>query len=580
MSKEKKPRILTANRTAIYMIMGQAFILVTAVLVVAFIFFRQSAVEIYEELDRSITGAALHMADEEVMADLAKRSVEVYESIQDPMTLYNTDRETYLSYFSDIQNSEEYQTLRAEINDMRRNTASTCITYVVLFPGQNIGLYVFDASDYNVLDCGELFVADTSGYAENPGMKFKSFITESMTYGLVRTDGVPCCTNPAEGIYSYLLSDIPISAVIRRSNSFILQNSIVAAILGLIIMAGVTMLLKKRFTDPLKDISSRALAFAEKRSDSAGNTHFFDDLDGGQIKEMRDLSDSLRTMESEMNEYIRNLEKMTAEKTRMHAELELAESIQTNMLPNIFPAFPERDEFDIYATMDAAKEVGGDFYDFFLIDDDHLAMVIADVSGKGVPAALFMMMSKILVKNYTMTEPDPAEVLAKVNNTICQNNTDDMFVTIWLGILTISTGKVVAANAGHEYPILQKAGKPFELIKDKHGFVVGAYGGSKYTNYEFELHTGDMLFVYTDGLAEATNADNEMFGIDRILEVLNRTENGDVQEYFIEMGIEVNAFMQDAPQFDDLTMLGIKIIDIPERKPDTADSNEEERILL
>ena len=576
MSKEKKPRVLTANRTAIYMIMGQAFILVTAVLVVAFIFFRRSAVEIYEELDRSITGAALHMADQEVMADLAKRSVEVYESIEDPMTLYNTDRETYLSYFSDIQNSEEYQKLRAEINEMRRSTASTCITYVVLFPGQNIGLYVFDASDYNVLDCGELFVADTSGYAENPGMEFKSFITQSMTYGLVRTDGVPCCTNPAEGIYSYLLSDIPISAVIRRSNAFILQNSIVATILGTIIMIGVTILLKKRFTDPLKEISNRALAFAEKRTDAAGNTHFFDDLDGGQIKEMRDLSDSLRTMESEMNEYIRNLEKMTAEKTRMHAELELAESIQTNMLPNIFPAFPERDEFDIYATMDAAKEVGGDFYDFFLIDDDHLAMVIADVSGKGVPAALFMMMSKILVKNYTMTEPDPAEVLAKVNNTICQNNTDDMFVTIWLGILTISTGKVVAANAGHEYPILQKAGKPFELIKDKHGFVVGAYGGSKYTNYEFELHTGDMLFVYTDGLAEATNADNEMFGIDRILEVLNRTENGDVQEYFIEMGIEVNAFMQDAPQFDDLTMLGIKIIDIPERESDGKNPNEEE----
>ena len=576
MPKQKKPRVLSANRTAIYMIMGQAFILVTAVLVVAFIFFRQSAVEIYEELDRSITGAALHIADEEVMADLAKRSVEVYESIDDPLTLYNTDRKTYLSYFSDIQNSEEYQTLRAEINDMRRNTSSTCITYVVLFPGQDVGLYVFDASDYNVLDCGELFKVDTSGYAENPGMKFRGFITESMTYGLVRTDGVPCCTNPAEGIYSYLLSDIPISAVIRRSNAFILQNSIVATILGFIIMAGVTILLKKRFTDPLKDISTRALAFAEKRSDAAGNTHFFDDLDGGQIKEMRDLSDSLRTMESEMNEYITNLEKMTAEKTRMHAELELAESIQTNMLPNIFPAFPERDEFDIYATMDAAKEVGGDFYDFFLIDDDHLAMVIADVSGKGVPAALFMMMSKILVKNYTMTEPDPAEVLAKVNSTICQNNTDDMFVTIWLGILTISTGKVIAANAGHEYPILQKAGKPFELIKDKHGFVVGAYGGSKYTNYEFELHTGDMLFVYTDGLAEATNADNEMFGIDRILEVLNRTENGDVQEYFIEMGIEVNAFMQDAPQFDDLTMLGIKIIDIPERESDGKNPNEEE----
>ena len=569
MAKEMKQKEITATRMAAYMIIGQAIILVSAFLITAFIFFRQAAVEIYEELDRSITGAILSVTDEEVMADLAKEAVQIYKSIDEPAALYENDKETYFGYFSDLQNSEAYLNMRAQVNDIRRNTASTCITLAVLFPGENRGLYVFDSSDYNVMDCGELFEADTSGYAENPGMRFRSFITESPTYGLVRTDGVSCCSDPDAGVYSYLLSDIPISAVIRRSNAFIINTGIVTVLLALFIIASVAALLKKRVVDPLQEISDRAQKFVKNRSMQEGDTNFFETLDGGNIKEMKELTGSLRTMESEMNEYIRDLEKMTAEKSRLGTELALAESIQTNMLPNIFPAFPERDEFDIYATMDAAKEVGGDFYDFFLIDDDHLAMVIADVSGKGIPAALFMMMSKILVKNYTMMFRDPAEVLTKVNNTICQNNTNDMFVTIWLGVLTISTGEVVAANAGHEYPILRKAGESFKLLKDKHGFVVGGFAGSKYRNYEFELHTGDVLFLYTDGLPEATNSEDEQFGIDRILEVLNRTEDGDVQEYFIEMGFEVASFMQDAPQFDDLTMLGIKINDIPK-----ADAND------
>ena len=568
MVKEKKQGVLSATRMAAYMIIGQAIILVSAVLITSFIFFRQSAAQIYEELDRSITGAILSVTDEEVLADLAKQAVQVYRSIDDPVSLYENDKETYFSYFRDLQNSEAYQSTRAQVNDIRRNTSSTCITLAVVFPGEDRGLYVFDSSDHNVMDCGEPFEADTSGYAENPGMKFRGFITESPTYGLVRTDGVPCSYDPEEGVYSYLLSDIPISAVFKRATGFIINTSIVAALLGLFIIASVAGVLKKRFVNPLQEISGKAQKFAENRSAQEGDTHFFETLDGGKIKEMNELTGSLRTMESEMNDYIRSLEKMTAEKSRLGTELALAESIQTNMLPNIFPAFPERDEFDIYATMDAAKEVGGDFYDFFLIDDDHLAMVIADVSGKGIPAALFMMMSKILVKNYTMMFRDPAEVLTKVNNTICQNNTNDMFVTIWLGVLTISTGEVIAANAGHEYPILRKAGESFKLLKDKHGFVVGGFAGSKYKNYEFELHTGDALFLYTDGLPEATNSEDEQFGIERILEVLDRTEDGDVQEYFIEMGFEVASFMQDAPQFDDLTMLGIKINDIPKAEAD------------
>ena len=239
-------------------------------------------------------------------------------------------------------------------------------------------------------------------------------------------------------------------------------------------------------------------------------------------------------------------------------ELNMATEIQTSMLPSTFPAFPDRSEFDIYASMDPAKEVGGDFYDFFLIDDDHLATVIADVSGKGVPAALFMMSSKILLNDHATIGGSPAEILERVNKLVYANNKAHMFVTVWLGILEISTGKLTSASAGHEYPMINVNGK-YELLKDKHGLAIGAMPNSKYKDTEITLNKGDSVFVYTDGVAEATDANNELFGTDRTLEALNAIRAGVSQKEILE-GVRsaVDAFVKEAPQFDDLTMLGLK----------------------
>ena len=239
-------------------------------------------------------------------------------------------------------------------------------------------------------------------------------------------------------------------------------------------------------------------------------------------------------------------------------ELNMATEIQMSMLPLTFPAFPDRSEFDIYASMDPAKEVGGDFYDFFLIDDDHLATVIADVSGKGVPAALFMMSSKILLNDHATIGGSPAEILERVNKLVYANNKAHMFVTVWLGILEISTGKLTSASAGHEYPMINVNGK-YELLKDKHGLAIGAMPNSKYKDTEITLKKGDSVFVYTDGVAEATDANNELFGTDRTLEALNAIQAG-VSQKEILAGVRsaVDAFVKEAPQFDDLTMLGLK----------------------
>ncbi len=281
-----------------------------------------------------------------------------------------------------------------------------------------------------------------------------------------------------------------------------------------------------------------------------------------QIKaknEIGDLADDVSEMISEIETHIEKIANITAEREHVNTEMSLAARIQLSMLPNEFPPFPDRTEFDIYASMDPAKQVGGDFYDFFMIDDDHLALVIADVSGKGVPAALMMVISKIIVKNYTTAELSPAKALEMVNHRITIHNHENMFFTIWLGVLEISTGILTAANAGHEYPVLKNPGGDFELVKDKHGLVVGAMDGIKYKEYKLKLEKGSKLFVYTDGVPEATDANNILFGNERMLEALNNEAPDETPEQILK-GVRksVNEFVKDAEQFDDLTMLCIE----------------------
>ncbi len=253
--------------------------------------------------------------------------------------------------------------------------------------------------------------------------------------------------------------------------------------------------------------------------------------------------------------YLDEVKRVTAEKERISTELEMARRIQESMIPSIFPAFPERKEFDVYALMDPAKEVGGDFYDFFLIDQDHLGIVMADVSGKGVPAALFMMASKIIVQSYAQMGNSAAEILRKTNERICSNNEMQMFVTVWVGILEISTGKLIASNAGHEYPAIMRKNGGFELFKDPHGFVIGGMSGVMYKDYELNLEPGDKVFLYTDGVPEATDKDKKLFGTDRMIEALNEDPSVEPEKILGNVRKAVDAFVKDEEQFDDLTML-------------------------
>ena len=246
------------------------------------------------------------------------------------------------------------------------------------------------------------------------------------------------------------------------------------------------------------------------------------------------------------------------EKYEQEHELSMATDIQASQLPRLFPAFPNRPEFDVFASMTPAKEVGGDFYDFFLIDDDHIGLVMADVSGKGVPAALFMMVARVLIKSHLQNGESVGEALENVNDQLCESNEAELFVTVWAAVIQISTGKGTAVNAGHEHPVLCRAGGQYELVVYRHSPAVATMEGIPYKEHSFELHPGDSLFVYTDGVAEATNAQNELFGTDRMLQALNRNPDAMPEEVLSNVMDGINAFVAGAQQFDDITMLCLK----------------------
>ncbi|MCR5099557.1 MAG: SpoIIE family protein phosphatase [Lachnospiraceae bacterium] len=372
------------------------------------------------------------------------------------------------------------------------------------------------------------------------------------TYGAVCTAASPIYNEDGKPV-ALVYADFSLADMVTGIINMIIGTILFIMILMAIYTAFFYYNAKKSIVDPIKELTVSAGELTQRLDDDSAA--FVSSINTGD--EIEALSHAFENMDAELRKYISENSRIVAEKERIGTELNLAASIQSSSLPSVFPPFPDRKEFDIYATMDPAKEVGGDFYDFFLIDDDHLGLVIADVSDKGIPASLFMMVSKTLINSNTMMGGPTNEVMQRVNNRICETNTNDMFVTVWLGVLEISTGIIHATNAGHEYPCIKHPGGQFEYIKDPHGLVVGAMEGVPYTEYDFKLEHGSTLYVYTDGVPDATNMNNERFGEDRIIGALNKEPEADVTKLLNNMRISIEEFVQEAPQFDDTTMLAI-----------------------
>lgn len=346
--------------------------------------------------------------------------------------------------------------------------------------------------------------------------------------------------------------DIDMRDVVEERHWFVVNSALYVAALSLVAMA-VSMLLTRRLvTKPVNQLAQGATGFAAAEGFSGDDVI---ELPIRSNDEIGDLYREIRSMQGRIVDSADKLTRVTAERERVSTELNMAARIQSAALPRQFPAFPDRPEFDLYASMEPVKEVGGDFYDFFMVDDDHLALVIADVSDKGVPAALFMMSARNIINYRARMGGAPAEILTSVNAQLCEDNAVKMFVTVWLGILELSTGRLTCANAGHEYPMIRRPNEAFELFEDEHSALMGVLRKAAYRDYALVLKPGSKLFVYTDGLAEANNAREEQFGTDRILQALNESPEASPQALLENVRRAVDEFVGDARQFDDLTML-------------------------
>ena len=365
--------------------------------------------------------------------------------------------------------------------------------------------------------------------------------------------------NDRDYVYA-VFCDVEIGRILVEACQFMLFYIMILMIVSLIVTLTFVWYMNRQVVKPIDKLTNAAGSYTHDRETGNMSQGHFRQIGIRTGDEIENLANVLDGMEMEISEYYEHLMESFRQQQRLNSEMEIAERIQQGTLPSIFPPFPDYTSvFDIYALMDPAKEVGGDFYDFFFLNDDQLVFLIADVSGKGIPGALFMMISKIMLYNNSkMIGPDPALILEAVNSNINVSNPAEMFVTVWLGILDLKTGKLVAANAGHEYPFIQKAGGQFELLKDKHGFVIGGMDEFKYKNYEIQMEPGDAIFVYTDGAPEALNTGDEMFGTERIGEALNRDPERNMKDLLNDVKNSVNVFSEGTEQFDDITMLGLR----------------------
>jgi len=471
-----------------------------------------------------------------------------------------------LSYLETGETDEEYDAMAQNIYNLYRHSN--------LYENKS-GIYIFlpDCEEYtciNIFDVRILEAEDKSIFeigcvdpigAEHPenvvgiylnGVRSTDYFIHETKFGYNSTAILPIFDSNNHPV-ALIATDMPIPFISETLNDYLITIIAVTVVLVAAFMALFLTVMRRTVTTPLKVIAEEAKVFSQdtnQLSEVLPTIH--------QQDEIGLLAESIYHMERDIQTYVENITTITAEKERIGAELNVATQIQADMLPSIFPAYPDRIDFDICASMTPAKEVGGDFYDFFLLDDDHIALVIADVSGKGVPAALFMVVAKTLLKNQATFNRSPKLILEAVNNQLCENNTAEMFVTAWMGIFEISTGHCVAANAGHEFPAMRKADGEFQLIHDRHGFVLAGMEGSRYREYEFDVEKGGTLFVYTDGVAEATDANDELFGTDRMLDALNKDSDAAPAEIIANVKGEIDAFVGSAPQFDDITMLCIK----------------------
>ena len=490
---------------------------------------------------------------------LAKEIREIYDSLSEEERLQVGTPE-YRKHFSgiDMKEGTTYSRLRHMLSEYSRDITDVDLVYLAMIDGERDRLiYIIDSEDISTA----YFPGDWEYIKPEFAKKFLSwdgvgqlyYISNYKEYGWICTAGVPVRDENGNTV-AFILSDVGIDDIALGIARYAFQITLALLVAAIVISLLIMKRIGRTVVGPINMIASAAERYAKDKK-AEHSSSVFSSLNINTGDELENLSRVMADMEKDISEYMEDLTEMTAKEERARAELTMASQIQAASLPDLKDAITDTQRYSLYAEMKPAKTVGGDFYDFFMTDDKHLAFVIADVSDKGIPAALFMMSAKNLINYRAKEGGTPAQILSSVNSHLCRNNRSRMFVTVWLGILDITCGRLLFANAGHEPAAISHAGAGFEFVAGLKKPAIGIISGTDYTDQELMLEPGDKVFLYTDGITEAADGTGTFFGSDRMTDALNALVAGLPTDVIKGVGDSIASFVKDAEQFDDMTML-------------------------
>ncbi len=516
------------------------------------------ALEDYKRYTQRLMNYTLSILDEDYLYDLAIKTIDIYESLPEEIRS-EPDSEEYQSRFDPLLTDDYYRVRDA----LERCRVEGALRKVFLFFNDEENdrlIYIVDGDEMeNSYQPGQ-WVSSSEWSKIDMVLYSRWFLTFNYKtgYGWVGTNYLACMDSDQSVVY-YVGADIDINDLFFNRLRFLLIYLIGAVILVIIIAMILSSRIHTSVIAHIDSLSEVALEYAARDKVNDGNTEtFFEPLAIDTGDEIESLWRSLCHMEEDMSETMRRLKKATAERERIGAEVKVMKEIQDGLIPD---EFPERPEFQIFGSMHPAREVGGDLFDAFCTDEDHLVLVVGDVSGKGISASLFMTITTTLIKDHVLFGSlDPGKLVGEVNQRLVEKNEANLFVTLWLGILTISTGRLVYVNAGHEFPAVRRQGGEFALFYDQHSIPVGAMEGATFATGELQLSPGDVIFQYSDGITEANNPKGELFGVDRLVEALNCAPDASPEELDSLILRKVSDYAQGQEQFDDITILCLKYL--------------------
>ena len=539
-------------------IVAAATLLLTALLTV--LSYREYSTvvdEHYNTLAMDIAKTAASLVDGDQVARYRKEVYDIYKENVAPE--YETQEE-WDQYFAQYEGiiDEEYGGLLEILDKVRQSNQADDVYIVYMDPETRTCVYIADpATGEDACPPGTWDIVYENNYEAltHPEDGFPAYITNS-EYGWLCSAGAPIFDSQGN-VAAHVMTDVSMNDIMQDRHDFLRNLCVIlvaAAVFAALVLFTVT---NRLIVRPVQTLTEAADSYVTNRSQEDGEAgkNAMELLNIKTGDEIETLAAAMKKMERDINDYIVNLARVTSEKERIGAELSIATEIQASMLPRIFPPFPDRQDLNIYAVMNPAREVGGDFYDFFLIDDTHLAITVADVSGKGVPAALFMVIAKTLIKDRACSFVKPGEIFTWVNQQLCESNQAGLFVTAWLGIIDLKSGLVEYVNAGHNPPLVALDGGEFAYLKQKSGFILAGLEGFAYETSSFQMSRGDRIFLYTDGVTEAMNRKDKLFGEKRLLEWMNLHRKETPEAVLHGLRGRIADFADGAEQYDDITML-------------------------